>query len=100
ALAALKGNTHHPPLPQPHVILLDLNLPRMSGLEFLRALRQDPELRPSVVFVWTTSTNQADIQAAYEQVVAGYLVKSRVGANPAKLLDLLQSYCQMVIFPT
>lgn len=100
ALAVLRGNTHAPPLSQPYIILLDLNLPRMNGLEFLRALRQDSRLRNSIVFVWTTSTNQADVQAAYEQVVAGYLVKSRVGASPARLLDLLHSYCRMVIFPT
>lgn len=99
ALAVLRGNAHTPPLLRPHLILLDLNLPRMNGLELLGVLRQDPKLRNSIVFVWTTSTNQADVQAAYEQAVAGYLVKSRVGASPKRLLDLLQSYCQMIVFP-
>ena len=57
------------------LILLDLNMPRMNGLEFLRALREDPELRPLTVVVLTTSDDERDRIEAYNLNVAGYMLK-------------------------
>lgn len=57
------------------VVLLDLNMPRMDGLELLKELRADPELSHVPVIVMTTSDEQRDIQAAYAARVAGYFVK-------------------------
>ena len=57
------------------LILLDLNMPRMNGIEFLRELRQDPELCSSPVVVLTTSKDDRDKIDAYNLNVAGYLVK-------------------------
>ncbi len=59
----------------PWLILLDLNMPRMSGLEFLRTLRADPALRHLPVVVMTTSTDERDVRAAFGHHVAGYFVK-------------------------
>lgn len=53
ALEVLRGEDGREPLPRPFLILLDLNMPRMSGLEFLRETRQDPELRDAIIFVLT-----------------------------------------------
>ena len=61
---------------QPCVILLDLNLPRMNGLEFLDQLRRDAEWKDSVVFVLTTSNSDRDRVASQAKYVAGYLLKS------------------------
>ncbi|HMN31671.1 MAG TPA: response regulator [Caldilineaceae bacterium] len=83
----------------PHITLLDLNMPRMTGLEFLDAIRQDAGLRRSIVFVLTTSNRDEDKIAAYDRNVAGYLVKSRLGDDFSRLTDLLDIYWQVVEFP-
>jgi CheY-like chemotaxis protein len=57
------------------LILLDLNMPRMNGLEFLRELRSDPELRAATVIVLTTSDDERDKVEAFNLNVAGYIVK-------------------------
>ncbi len=57
------------------IILLDLNMPRMGGIEFLRELRADPNLRSSSVIVLTTSAEDRDRVDAYNLNVAGYLLK-------------------------
>ena len=57
------------------VILLDIRLPRMSGLEFMRELRRDPSLRRLPVVVFSTSDDERDMDTAYELNAAGYLVK-------------------------
>lgn len=57
------------------LVLLDLNMPRMNGLEFLRELRQDTELRHITVVVLTTSDDERDRVEAYQLNVAGYILK-------------------------
>lgn len=95
ALAALRTGQ----VRRPHIILLDLNLPRMSGLEFLHELRLDPELGGTVVFVLTTSKRNEDLVAAYRHHVAGYMVKGEMGDGFSKLVDMLNSYWQIVRLP-
>jgi CheY-like chemotaxis protein len=97
-LAALRGDGQ-PRVEPPYLVLLDLNLPRMSGLEFLRALRADAIHRTAVVFALTTSSCEEDSRAAYELGVAGYVVKSRAGNDLAPLVDLLRCYLRIVEFP-
>lgn len=57
------------------VVLLDIGLPRMNGLEFLRELRADPALAQTPVVMLTTSNADEDRRAAYRLNVSGYLVK-------------------------
>lgn len=75
---------------QPCVILLDLNLPRMSGLEFLDELRRDAELKDIVVFVLTTSNRDYDRVVAKSKYVAGYLSKSDADADYNQLIRSLR----------
>lgn len=60
----------------PGLILLDLNMPRMNGLEFLEHKLADDRLRDIPVVVLTTSTNARDIERSYELDAKGYIVKS------------------------
>ncbi len=63
------------------VVLLDINMPRMNGIEFLKELRNDPDLHHTPVFVLTTSDRPADIRDAYAHNVAGYIVKPLSSGN-------------------
>lgn len=76
----------------PIIVLLDLNMPRMNGFEFLQELRSDPDLYKLVVFVLTTSRAEYDIDLAYAKNIAGYLVKTAVGPQFRKLARLLDDY--------
>lgn len=84
---------------QPTIILLDLNLPRMGGLEFLSQLRADPNLRRHIVFVLTTSDRHEDKIAAYDRHVAGYCVKGRNTDSYERVVNLLHNYERAVAFP-
>lgn len=84
---------------EPHVILLDLNMPRMNGLAFLDELRKEPVLRRSIVFALTGSELEEDKAAAYDRRVAGYLVKPHLGHDYSALRELLDVYYQAIEFP-
>ncbi len=60
---------------RPCLILIDLNMPRMNGFEFLRVLRQDESLRMIPVIVLTTSKEQKDVRESYRLGAAGYMAK-------------------------
>ena len=99
ALEILRGNDETPPLQQPALILLDLNMPRMGGLEFLQELRGDRRLAKSIVFVLTTSNDERDRDAAYNCNVAGYLLKSEAGRDLMNHFPLFERYLMSVQFP-
>lgn len=98
ALALLRGE-QKPGVKKPYVVLLDLNMPRMNGIEFLKELRADPALNSTIVFVLTTSDEERDKAAAYEYNVAGYVVKASAGTDFVKLLTMLENYWRIVEFP-
>lgn len=99
ALSALRGEEGYERIPAPYLILLDLNMPRMNGIEFLQAVRQDPQLKSSIVFVLTTSDNARDKLAAYREQIAGYLLKQHSGVNFIDLVNMLDAYWRIVEFP-
>ena len=99
ALQCLRGEEGRTRIPRPYLILLDLNMPRMNGLEFLQEIREDPELENSIVFVLTTSDDDRDIVAAYGNHVAGYVLKSEAGDDFLKLVQMLEKFVITVHFP-
>ena len=98
ALEVLRANKAGPDV-KPFLVLLDWKMPRMNGQEFLAELRSDPDLRQTVVFVLTTSADQRDVAAAYEQLVAAYIVKGSTGADFGRLASLLEAYLDVVELP-
>ncbi len=100
ALAMLRGEQGHEQVPRPFIIILDLNMPAMNGLEFLTELRKDPELHNAVVFVLTTSKADEDRAASYDKNVAGYIVKSDVGDGFLNVINLLDCYWRVVLLPS
>ena len=99
AIEILRGSADHYPLMPPYLVLLDLNMPRMNGIEFLNELRADPRLHQTPVFVLTTSSDERDIDAAYGQHVAGYLLKSEAGRDFMNFMPLLDKYLVSIQFP-
>ena len=81
------------------LVLLDLNMPRMNGIEFLRELRKDPELRSIPVVVLTTSDAEKDKIEAFDLNVAGYLVKPVTFPGFAELMATLNKYWTLVDMP-
>ncbi len=98
ALQILRGK-HQRRIAKPYIVLLDLNMPHMNGLEFLRQLRADAELRKTVVFVLTMSGTESDRIRAYEENIAGYIVKSEVGPQFSGLARFLTEYRGAVRLP-
>ena len=93
ALAILRGASGDPPMPRARrIVLLDLNMPRMNGIEFLRALRDDPDLRGTTVIVLTTSDEERDKIDAYRLNVAGYIVKPVTMAAFVEVMATLNRY--------
>ena len=81
------------------IVLLDLNMPKMNGIEFLRELRNDPALAPTPVVVLTTSNNDRDKIDAFNLNVAGYLVKPVTFAEFSELMVTLNKYWMLVEMP-
>jgi CheY-like chemotaxis protein len=76
ALTHLFGDENHPPCPfLPRLILLDLKLPKVNGIEVLRQIRAHPRTRHVVVVVMTSSREDRDLNACYDLGVNSYVVK-------------------------
>ena len=86
-------------LPRPYLIITDINMPRMNGIEFLRKLRQSEQYRDSIVFVLTTSNDEQDKIDAYNLNVAGYMLKSDMGTSFTRAIGLIENYWKVVEFP-
>lgn len=99
ALDILQGKHATKKIVAPVIVLLDINMPRMNGFEFLEALRADEALKPTIVFMLTTSSADADRAKAYNKNIAGYMVKNLVGTQCKNLLALLQEYSQSIALP-
>ena len=99
ALEMLKGINGRTKPPSPRILLVDLNMPRMNGIELVQALRNDQELHRSVVFILTTSKRDEDKMAAYDLHVAGYIAKATAEEDIRNLVALMDSYGRIVELP-
>jgi chemotaxis family two-component system response regulator Rcp1 len=75
AIAFLRRESSHQSAPRPHLVLLDLNLPRMDGRELLAAIKGDAQLKLVPVVILTTSESDRDVAEAYAHHANAYMVK-------------------------
>lgn len=100
ALAMLRGENSDFQIPyERRLVLLDLNMPKMNGIEFLRELRADSELRFTPVIVLTTSNEDRDKVEAYNLNVAGYILKPVTFANFVEAVATLNKYWTLSEIP-
>ncbi|MBX9896128.1 MAG: response regulator [Nitrosomonas sp.] len=76
ALEFLRKQDPYLQAPRPDIILLDLNMPRKNGIEFLAEMKADIDLRIIPVIVYTSSVTDQDIKAAFQNYANGYIKKS------------------------
>ncbi len=76
----------------PDIILLDLNMPKINGIEFLTTLKNDDKLRYIPTIILTTSNNQKDMLACYRLGIAGYILKPLKYEQYAKKIEFLLAY--------
>ncbi|MDV2993958.1 MAG: Response regulator rcp1 [Chroococcidiopsis sp. SAG 2025] len=101
ALSILRGSEGEPsPIPQERrLILLDLNMPRMNGIEFLRELRGDANLKQIPVVMLTTYNEDRDKVEAYNLNVAGYILKPVTFDNFVQVMATLNNYWTLSEMP-
>jgi len=100
ALKMLRSSDGPPVVPpERRLILLDLNMPKMGGIEFLQELRADPELQAIPVIVLTTSDEDSDKVEAYKLNVAGYILKPVTFTKFVEAVATLSRYWTMSEIP-
>lgn len=90
---------HKKTIPPPHIIMLDLNMPRMDGIEFLHNLRKNPLYKKTYVVVLTTSNEEFDRKRTQPYNVSEYLIKPLLSKTFADEVELLNNSWQLVNFP-
>ena len=80
------------------VIVLDLRMPRMSGLDLIKELRNDPRLKRVPIVILTTSDDPHDREAAFCLGAAGYFVKPAAPGRFRQIMDALRSYWSVAEF--
>lgn len=98
ALDLLRGFGPQPAPAWPCIVLLDINMPRMNGHEFLAAVRSDAQLHDLTIFMLTTSEDNDDIKASYHRHAAGYLVKSGAADGVFKTAEMIGKFLDQVSF--
>lgn len=100
ALEMLRQNNKNPDgVTWPCLVLLDINMPRMNGFDFLEAVRADENLHNLVVFMLSTSDSPRDKARAYGYNVAGYINKARPDGKFSASMSMLGQYCSVVDLP-
>jgi CheY-like chemotaxis protein len=86
--------------PSRRIVFLDINLPGMSGLDFLHELRADERVKNTAVLVLSSSDDPRDIAKAFSYNVAGYILKSDAGEKKQEILQLCIFYRDVSLFPS
>lgn len=85
--------------PTPKIIILDINMPKMNGIEFIKNIRTHKQLKSLLVFILTTSNSERDKIEAYNLNVAGYIVKPFQVSQFMEIISSLHHYWNLLEFP-
>jgi CheY-like chemotaxis protein len=99
ALDFLRGTNGATRIAAPVLLLVDIRMPRLDGIGLIQAVRGDPLLTRTVIFVLTTSDSDRDRMAAYDSHVAGYVLKSNTHDELLSLTKMLEYYLLIVVAP-
>ncbi|QFS84598.1 Chemotaxis protein CheY [Roseivivax sp. THAF40] len=99
ALDIIRGTAETRPPETPFVIVLDLNMPRMGGIEFLETLRASGSKSYPQVFVVTTSDYHVDVENAYQRGVSGYFVKPETAEEMITILEKASQFWDLCEIP-
>ena len=88
-----------PELKRPYMVILDINMPRMNGIELLRKIRGHDTLKDTIVFILTTSNDEKDKFEAFDCNVAGYMLKTDMDNSFMEAVQLVENYWRVVEFP-
>lgn len=99
ALEKLTGKNNQEKITKPYIILLDINMPRMNGLELLHEIRNNEELSDSVVFILSTSNSDADVHAAYQNHIAGYILKTDPADGFMEAISMIGAFWRVIKLP-
>lgn len=95
ALSMLKPGNTTTPIPQPCLIITDLNLPRMDGITFIETLRKDKSLKQNITFILSTSDRPVDIERSFALNISGYFLKDDI----SQIAAFLKTYLDLCKFP-
>ena len=95
ALELLKNNE-----PSPDLIILDLNMPKMNGIEFLNILKSDDELKFIPIIIMSSSENYLDVKECYKIGIAGYIIKPLHFVDYSNRIVILLNYWNINELPT
>ena len=84
----------------PCIILLDLNMPKMNGIEFLDIIKEDDSFKHIPVIILTTSTEECDIREAFKHSVGGYIVKPVDYKNFVEAIRTINMYWTLSELPS
>lgn len=85
--------------PTPKIIILDINMPKMNGIEFMKNIRTNKKLKSLLVFILTTSNSEKDKIDAYNLNAAGYIVKPFQVSEFMEMISSLHHYWNLLEFP-
>lgn len=96
ALAYLRHEPPHEKAVRPHLVLMDINMPRLNGLETLEAIKADPALRSLPVIMLTVSSRDEDIMKAYQRGACTYIRKPLDFSEFVTAMQRLEMYWSQV----
>lgn len=85
--------------PHPCIVLLDINMPKMNGLEFLQHIKNSPDFKQIPIIMLTSSKEETDISRCFELGIAGYLLKPVEYDQFVKSIEVLNNYWSVSELP-